>query len=420
MSQHSTTIENIRKARSVQDLSNITQSISTVVNSCQRVVKNLSRASTRQVISMTNKALAASDDDEIKIDHSGVGVKKVKLQSPSVTPVAKLLSGFKPPKMTSVTQYTDTINALYDKSLELDSIEAYLTQAFAGSRGQPAAVKAVRELKKNIDATLQKAFTSLAKVSATHLPKELKTLGDSVVSFLIDNLDKETYSNMSESSYVFRTKDNKWHYTFYVTIEGLKNESNFVFDDYNVVLSAIIDKTKKVTYYLTTLVDFKVPGKFPLGKNVESAADIKNVLGIMLRHNDVINVLDKKSLPLNSSSAKKQGLASIPGVKDASVEDDTLTLTLTKKSPTPAEVNKIVTKVLPILNLIVGNKSKKSSITWKLNKGMSAAELQFILVSTMKDNSAGLNADKLLDLQHALDLTDGEVAAIKTALKSTH
>jgi len=418
-------MDRIRKARSIQDLQRITASIMKEVSSCSKSVRNLNRSASRLVVSLSLKtSLSAKGDlDEIKISHTGVGqVNRVNVGKPLASaPVSTHLAGFKPPKLLNVKQHTDTINNLYDKSLELDSVEALLIQSFAGSKGQPAAVKAIRALKKTVDQTLNEAFTSLAKISDASLPKELKALGDNLTTYLINNLEKESYSDMTESSYVFRTKDGMWHYAFYVTLADLKNESGFVFEDYNVVLSAIIDKAKHATYYLTTLSDFKIPGKFPPGKVVKSSADIKNILGIMLRHNDVINVLDKKALPLNTEDARSNGLAGLPGVKDASVDDDTLILKLIKKNTLPADISKIVHEVLPMLNLLTGNKSKRMTPTWKLVKGTSGSELQFILVSAVKgDKTGSINIEKLKDLQHAMDLSDDEVKAIKDTLKNSH
>lgn len=416
---HNHIIEQVRKARSVQDLTTITSNIARTVKSCSQITKNLRRSASRLTISMTNIAVAAEKDpDEIDIRSRGGRVNLGKLGG-KVAPVSSVLTSFKPPKLGNVTQHTDVINNLYDKSLELDSVEALLVQAFVGSKGQPAALKAVRALKAEIDATLQKAFSSLNQVADTHIPKEFKDLGDSVVSYLITSLDKKSYANITHSCYVFRTKEGLWHYTFYVTIEGLKNESGFTFDDYNVVLSAMIDKDKNAKYYLTTLADFRIPGKFPLGKAVTSANDIKTVLGIMLRHNDVINVLDKKHMPLSTDGARKHGLDNLPGVKDAIVEDDTLILKLMKRTP-PTEVKAILTKVLPLLNLMVGNKTKKSVITHKQIPEGSPKELQFILVPALKDAETGMTLEKLRDLQHALDLSADEVAAIKSALKQPH
>jgi len=415
MAQHLDTIDKIRKARSVQDFENIIESISKSYLKNRREVKNLNRSSSRLLIVMNSKS---SDDDEIVIDHTGVGgVKKINLKAKLNTPVRTILKDFKPPKITSVQHNTDVLNELHDKAEELASIEAFLTQSFGKAKGQQAALKAVRELLKNVDETIYKAFESLHKVADTYLPKEFKQLSDTLTDTLLDSLDTDSYADLHHVTYVVRTEDNMWQYTYYVTIEDLKNASGFVFDDYNVVLSALIDNKKNASYYLTTLSEFRIPGKFPIGKAINSVSDIKNTLAILLGHNDVIDILHKKPLALDKTSLKKHKLENLPGVKEIKVEDDSLIVELNKKDSTTANINKVITKVLPILNNIVGNKSKKSVITKKIDRTQAGAIITFILVGVVKDKEVGINTNQLKELQHSLDLTDGDIRAIKEALK---
>ena len=414
-------IELARKARSVQDLVKITKSIDKTVEACGSILRSLCRSSCRiNIPHLSTSAIEYDDAGNIAIKHTGLGpVKKLNVSGKGTTThLSGKVETFKPPKIATVTQHSDVLHDLYDKSKELDSIEALLLQSFAGSKGQEAALKAIRVLHKTVDDTINSAFSSLGKISEASLPKEVRALGDDLVSYLIKNLEKDTYDNISESSYVTRTKENNWLYSFYITIDNLKNESGYVFDDYNIVLSAVIDKSKNASYYLTTLADFRLPGKFPLGRAVTSSADIKTSINVMLRHNDVINILSKKSLPLSNDDAAKYGLSTIPGVKGANVEDDTLTLILAKKKTTPEQIKDILAKVLPLLNLVVGNKTRKSVITWKpVPTAVNPTQLEFILVSANKEKSTGLNIDKLKELQHALDLSDDEVTAIKHAVK---
>jgi hypothetical protein len=403
-------LDKIRSARSIPDLTKIVGSIKTSLSSDIKNVSKLLRLTNCKIISMSAK------DDEITIDHTGTKKKKVKVGAPTNTQVSTVLKGFKSPKATDVKEHGTTISSLYEKAQDLESIEAVLMQSFAGTRGQPAALKAVRELKKTIDASLQKSFASLGKISNTHLPKELRALADSLTAYLIDNLGKDSYKNISEKNLVFRTKDNKWQYTVYIRLDDLKNDSDYVFDDYNVVLSAIIDKGNSVEYFLNTLVNFKLPGKFPLGKKISNAKELRDILAIMLRHNDVISTLDKKAMPLSNSKLPQYNFTKIPGVKDVKVDEDELILILASKAPKPAEINKILTVVLPLLNNILGNKRKQSTILKKVVPKKTGSELRFMLAGATKESGANLKLEKIVELQHALDLTDTEVKALKQIL----
>lgn len=418
----SKTIENIRSARSVKDLERELKKINISVSSSITKIHTLAKSSKRLSIKMKNwNSFSAvptkATDEDIKISHTGVG--KLKLTTPSDESSATIKVSFKPPKITSVKEHSDIIDGLYNNSMELDSIESFLVQTFDGYKGQPAALKGVRELQKTVDATLQKSFESLNQIAESALPPEVRSFSEVLTKQLIDTLEKDSYDNLMQSTYCSYVKDTDgkfiWVFTHYITIENLKNESGYVFDDYNVVLTVKIDNTKQATYFLTTLSDFRLPGKFPQGKRVTNTKDVRSVLSVMLRYNDVIGVLDKKQLPINTEKAK--GMLAIPGVKDAVVEEDTLIVKLTKKNATTADLNSIKSVVMPLLNSLVGNKRGKSVIASKYVPKAKFSELHFILVNSLKDTSSGLNTDKLMDLKHALDLSDSEVEAIKMSLK---
>lgn len=402
------TVDKIRRARSVQDLERLIQAVSISTDKTVSRLNKLLRASKR-AISMSAKS------EEIQISHTGTGLKpstKVRITGQPAIAAPNKLIVFNPPKVGAVTEHTDIIDAFYANVNELVAIEGFLLNTFNGFKGQQEALKGVRTLKDSLDDAIYKAFDSLHKITKAHLPAEIKALGDSISKYLIDSLDKDAYDDMSSAVYLRRTKDKKWYYSFYVTIDNLKNESDFTFEDYNVVLSALVSDDKEAEYYITTLADFRLPGKFPLGRRIESSKDIEKVLSVMLRHNDVVNVLAKKPLGLQDSNAFKK----IANIKDAIVEDDTLVLKLSKRTLSTEEINTIVKSVLPLLNTLLANKTRKNVVTWKQVPKIKPTELHFILVSSLKDSSSGINTDKLRELKHALDLTDEEVDAIKSAL----
>jgi hypothetical protein len=325
-----------------------------------------------------------------------------------------------------VTQHTDVINAMYEKVQELDSVEAFLIQAFPEAKGQPAALKAVRALQREVGVAVQKAFGSLAQVAEASIPPEMRSIGNHLNEFLSTFLEADSYESMTETAYVFRTAASKddplskatWHYTIYVTIAGLKNSAGYIFEDYNVVLSALIDKTKNAQFYLTTLSDFRIPGKFPIGRQLKSPNDLKTVLTVMLQHNDVINVLNKQAMPLTTEGARTRGFNKINGVKDSTVVDDTLILKLNKMKATTSEINGIISQILPMLKQLVKIKSNSGDIIIKPET--DRGELHFQIIPTAKHGQAAptLNLDKLKHLQFALDLSDEDIEDIKTTIKA--
>lgn len=428
---HLNNIERSRKARSVQDLVRLTASISKSILACKSVTDKLTKSSPKLTISLLpikasklRISLSAkgkdSSTDEISIRHVAGVAPKV---APKSAPSGVLGKDFKFANLKAAEPHASVIDELHEKLQELDSIEAMLLQAFPDAKGQPAALKAVRALKQELDITYDKAFTALTKVSDANLPKELRGLGEDAQEFLESNLDTKLYkpNSIDNYSYVTKTKDGLWNYTYYITIDDLKNSSGFIFHTYYVVLTALIDKQKHATYHLTTLVDFRIPGKFPIGSTIGNTSDLQKKLNILLRHNDIIHVLEKKPLNMDTKGAKSRGFGSIKGVADTSVVDDTLLVKLTNKKPLPQEIADVVKQVMPLLKPLTGNKAKSSDISWKKVPKRGYMELHFIFVTSLgAAGKSSINIEKLKELQHALGLSEEEVDAVKTALHSVH
>jgi hypothetical protein len=353
-------------------------------------------------------ALAAKADDELVIHHTTDVATRVKAKGRTndLTEIVKLSKGFKSPKLQDVTKHTSILDDLYEKAEHLEAIEAFLTQSFAQSRGQQAALDAVAKLRQQVVDLLSTAFTNLQQIAEASLPIEVRKFSDMLVSILIEAIPAESYSEITHAFYVFR-KDEDWHYTCYVTIDDLENSSGYVFNDYNFVLSALISADYFVTFKLTSLPHFQLPGSFNEGKTISSIAELKKTVDVLLAANDLVHDLNKRSLRI--SARGKDTITSLPGVKEVDITNDVLSITLGRG----AKVDTILQVVLPLLNDLLGQKRRKSSVTWRGIPKDRPTKLEFMLVS---NKGGGVNKDKLKELKTALDLDDDDVEALTAAL----
>lgn len=405
-------LDQLRKARSLNDVLAVMRTITTEV-----------RHSNTSVSLSASKVPSSADLEEITIDHAGGKAKsprKVKVGSKIATTgkLGKLVS-FKAPPMDVVLKHYTVIKDLHENASELEAAEALIKQTFSKAKNQKAALSALKALRGEVDASLQKAFTALDGIATKHLPEEMATLGDDLVSFMIDHLAPDSYDNITKEVYVSPGDKKEIMFSLYVAIANLENRSGFVFEEYYVILTGIIGAGGVIRYFMNALPEFKVPGKYPPGKEIHNTREMTTRLGILLAHNEIVSDLERLPLPLNTDRAKSAGFTNITGVTDAYVKDDALCVVLGKGKDSPKNINAVSIQVIPLLNKVTGNSRRtKGTVSYrpvKIKRGGNTV-LQFILTPAVGDPSHTLNVARLQELQDLLGLTDHEVHVVKTIL----
>lgn len=385
-------IEAIRKARSLNDLLAIVDQIQKEYKKNEGVVDELAESISNEEIVMDGRK-----------------------RTPGTVKVVKYIV----PKPTELKKHWAVINSMYDSIMELDAAEAVMKQSFAANKKTPAALKALRDLKADVNEKLNNAFDAINNIAEKHLPYEMQKMSDKVVSFLIDHLNPKSYKNMYRQVYVAPI-DKTMHFSVYVTVEGLKTESGFVFDQYNFVLTGVVDQSGVVEYYLTSLPDFKSPGRFPLGKQVTSIPDAQKRVDILLAHNDFLLTNDKLPLPFDEERAKTSGMTNLKNVENVAIKDDDIIVTLVPEAKTEKVVQNTVADVLARLNgLLGGNARNKTLFAYKEATRGGKKVITFSLVANVaqKDKPMLINKEKLADVKQLLNLTDKQVEALKFAIQ---
>lgn len=406
----------IRKARSVNDLTSILQEISKEVKQSVLLVGDLV-----QVLASTS-GRNIEEQDEIKINKvQPTPSQRINTKStPTLSSLGVKLEKFVVPPLEKIKDSVGIVQNLYDNASELDAVEALLAQSFEGSKNQASALLAVRALRDEVNTTINKALTSLSKIADKHVPSEMKVLITRLIGFVLDTVEPKSYSEITELVYVSTGKDQLW-FSLYLCLHDLKDDKGFTYSEFYVVLTGVV-KGGNITYFLNTLPDFKVPGKYELGKEVPNEKAALQRIKFLLGANDILSDAERRPMPVTKEQLSGKGIAKIPYVSSADVKDDTIIVHLKPNIP-PSKFNSIVTQIIPLLKSVVGITSRSKSIfKWKIVKSAGGrTSLQFILAPDLRaDDKATLsmNLTKLRELQSALDLTPEELGAIKKALKS--
>ena len=257
---NSARMEKLRKVRSFNDVLAILKDIAKEVIAGKEAVSELK----------TSLSAGTNPVTEITIDHTGSArpttPRKVtvgpKVPNPGSLTGLKLTKFVAPP-IAVVRKHYSVISALHDNANELEAIEALITQAFASAKNQKQTLVAIKALRKEVESSLQKAFTALDSIAQKHLPTEMENLGDALVSYIIDSLNPRSYDNLEKEVYVALDEAKNIVFSMYISLKGLKNRTGFVFDEYYIILTGVINNKSVIHYYLNAIPEFKVPGKYP-------------------------------------------------------------------------------------------------------------------------------------------------------------
>ena len=403
-------LEALRKSRSINDIISVVEKIATSIRKHKKSATDL-------------KASLSAKDEEIQIDRTAAPTparrRKTETAEPS-TGVAKIVKFTVPPK-DKLIKNSDVVRHLYENVQELEAAEALIKQGFSGAKATTA-LKAIQSLKAEAEAAIQKAFEALGNVAEKHIPTHMSELGDALAVMLKNTLDKASYTKMSREIYVMPIQQGRktvYQFAMYYVLENLKNSQGFVFDEYCLIFTGIVDSTGGIQYYLNAVPDFKVPGRYPLGREVEDKKEMLQRARMLLQAINVSLTLSKKALPVDTERARVAGFKKIAHVADVTVDDDSLNVKLAADAKGPRVVNGVIVQVMGLLGAIVGKSAGK--IIYKIKKNGATQVIEFSLIpNRMQDEQAkrsGINKAKLDELQHVLDLDEHEVKALKQLLK---
>lgn len=385
-------IEKIRKTRSVVDLMAIVEEIQKESTNNSKIVSNL---------------IESLSADEIYFDERRPekSVTRVKIKVPAKGVLEKHLS---------------VLNKLHANIEELDAAEALLKTGFAGNRKATEAFKAVKELRQDIDNKLNDAFDALNSLAEKHLPTEIQDFSDKLERYLIKNIPHQSYGDMHKEFYVApgKAKD-EIDFSCYISLDDLKDSKGYVHRDFYFVLTGVIDKTGNMRLHLNTFPEYKLPGSYPLGKEVANENAMKMRASMLLAHNNFELEHKKLTFPVSETKAKNLGLDSIKGVNQVFIHDDEMVLII---DPTVKDnkVTDLAGSIIARLRGVIGQQSVHFKYTLGKAKGKRA--LKFILTPNEERGQVNkdlrINSAKLSELTHALDLKPAQVEALKHALQS--
>lgn len=392
-------IDKIKAARSLGDVLDIVSEIEYEFKNKAAIVKRLVAS-----LSAAEMTFDVRGDTETT---KGVKAKPKVVDDKYVAPPAAALK-----------KHSDVINHLYDNVLELDAALAMIKQSFAGNKKLPAAVKSLKELTNSINDSLNDAFDALDAIAHKHRPKKLANFSDTLTGNIIDMLPKHMYDDIHRSVYVTQDSEDAslFHYCEYIGLMGLKNLQGYKYDQYYVIITAVVAQNGTMEFHINGLPDFKIPGRYPLGKAVTTLEQARRYVGLLFEHNNFVVDFDKLPMPLDTGRAKHAGILNIPGVKNVRIVDDTLSVQV-DPAATAKAVDNIIASVMGRLNSIVGGRKEGKIFQYKRVPEGKPKRIDFILLPDLGNKKMHFSVEKLKEVADYFNFSDKQMAALRFSLQ---
>lgn len=395
---HSNRLEAITKARSLNDIRSVLTAISCDVVGAARVVQKFKSVSAEELVMDGREGRKGQGQKG--------GVKTTK---------------FVPPKASELKKHSAILNQLHDNCKELESTLVFIKQAFAGNKKLGPVVTSINDLLDSANASLTETFKVMGDLAEKHMPTAVQTMVDNVVDYLNSSFLKNGLaSDLGLETYVIVDPEDAKAFQFccYLGLTNLKDSSGYVFKEYYFVLTAHVNAQGEYTFALNCFPDFKIPGSYPIGKEISSPMDAQKRLDFLVGHNNFRIVHEKQALHEHKAGTTAKNIAQLASVDNVSVKDDEIAVRLKPTVKTKAGIDKAITDIMALLNMLV-KKSRSSRFVYRTLKSADRVVLSFRLVGDddKKDTSASINVSKINEVAEALGLTDAQVKALRFAFQ---
>lgn len=352
------------------------------------------------------------------------------------------------PKLEVLKNNFTVVDQISEKIQELETIEATVAVQMKGMRGQPETLKAIKSMRAQAEAQMQRALDYLSDIGAKHAPTPFKDLLAAVSSKLHEDLQYEgvkTSLYCTEGSRDFTTTkikhgDTTWNpntkvsvkekdgsapvltFTFYAELKNLTEENGDIYPKIYIVFTCELadiaaEKTKhSLEFYVTVMHDFQTPGKFHPGRRIHTPKEALFEIGNLLSLENISHAIG--TLPHNLHVLDKKFLKEGAGENVYSIDIDPASFTFwfikgTSKKNAETLRNSIYPQVKALLQGIRNAQVKMRPV----EDSDGRLGVKYSLINLAKDGQ--LNVHDLDELRNSFKLRDDQVRDIVRVINKT-
>lgn len=246
---------------------------------------------------------------------------------------------FVAPPLDKLKKNSAILTTLSAKIDAVDTAIAVLDINFRDSRKASPIVKAAQQLRKEMQAELQKALIFLENIATKHEPEQFKAVITPIIDSVLETFEGyyDKYNQMVYATpYTKHTDEHaveQYLFTHYLELQNFANDEGETIPRFYLVFSCLVDPlTSQASFYVTNLHSFASPGKFSLGQNFKDTNEGKTRAFLQLEAENYSALIGRKSLPVSQQEVTdiKWNLPK-EWIKKVTVENDTITVLFTNK-----------------------------------------------------------------------------------------
>ena len=210
----------------------------------------------------------------------------------------------------------------------INNIIIQLEQNFDQERNVIRMLTDARKTRKKLEKSLTKARKVSDQLASRHLPKAFENRVKSVYN----KLRNQMINRFEDSSlqFIIAKVDRTIQYTGYINLTELRDDEGFTYSDFYIVIAQVLYPTGASVYHLTTLTDFRLPGKFSFSKysKIDKLQNIGQLVSERLASEKFVSKVSPKKLPLTPEQIQFNHQK----IERTNVRDNRIYVTLKKKT----------------------------------------------------------------------------------------
>ncbi|QZE58062.1 hypothetical protein MPK70_gp186 [Erwinia phage pEa_SNUABM_33] len=401
----------LRGARTAKEFRNVLDKV--IANATSVVIP-------QKLLSVSAKAIELSD-----IEGSIKGKQAKAIDLNQVIDLTKIdISDVK-----SKAQYNQQVSQLSQAIGELSVAYQILnSKTFSAFKDQNAAAKSLLNVITQAKDQQQKLVKLMSIDVKNGAPKEHTKLAATIANYLSKILNKEDYSKIRTRTFIASGTDPICFQT-YVFIDNFVNSDGMHYPNYALVLSTTIAVASGISEnFLTSLVDEKVPGSFPMGRQIATAPEMKRTINHLMALDGFLNYSERK--PINRSTQNLRDTTmlgnqqhTIRGRKkeifdNVRVQNDSLYVRLVP-GLSPTEKKEAITEILGMASTALrAGRGGKNSIVHQMVNGRNGREFVKISLTGSGGTAKGvLTLRKIDEIADVMGLNPQQKRLLKQSVK---
>lgn len=330
------------------------------------------------------------------------------------------LDKIKIPKPELLRKNFSVLEDLSDQVEMLTSLFNTVSVNFRGVRGSNETLANIKAMKKTAESKVNEALKFLATVGQKHIPSEFKQMVEATIGYMSPHL---TFRSNETSIYAYETKEENLAFSVYIKLYGLEDDEGNQHPEFYIVFTCILKPSiaagaGKVDahYYVTAMPDFQAPGKYLLGKEIETPASASAALGLMLEMENISTAIGIAPHGLDPTKITRNKFSVASKIAKLDIGPHTITFELLK-NVSAKEAQALAATLYTELKGMM-HRMPKAKLRAKLSK---AADDRFVITYTMtnlaRDSQINVNDIEFLR-EHFPFLDDRKALQIVKVINS--